>query len=132
MKDTEHGLYSIEYYLENADSTDSSKPENYYQYESIVGSDDLKLTIKAPERTYDGFTHVPSLNTVITYNADGTVKDTLIGVNQAGNPPQGELDYTGLTIKVYYKRNEYPYIIEYREYGAAADAPALVVKAARS
>lgn len=131
VKDTEHGLYSIEYYLENADSTDSSKPENYYQYESIVGSDDLivggkKNVITAEIRTYEGFTYVPDMNTVITYKTDGTANTPLTGA-AAGDPPKGELDYTGLTIKVYYKRNEYPYIIEYREYGAAADAPALEV-----
>ena len=47
VKDTQHGLYSIEYYLENEDSTDENNPANYYQYESIVGSDDLNHNITA-------------------------------------------------------------------------------------
>lgn len=124
VKDTEHGLYSIEYYLENVDSTDSNDPENYSQYESIVGSDDNGQKVTATIRTYEGFTHVPSLNTVITYNADGKVANEKKG-DAAGNPPSGNVDYTGLTIKIYYKRNLYPYIIEYREYGAPDTAPAL-------
>jgi len=112
-QDTEHGLYSIEYYLENSNSTDSSKVENYYKYESIVGSADLGDKIEADIREFEGYTHKPELNTVITYNINGTEKEPLIGVD-----PSGKVDYTGLTIKIYYACNEYDYEFVFREYGA--------------
>ena len=124
VQDTKHGLYSVEYYLENPDSTDPNKSENYFQYESIVGSEDINHLHTADIRTYEGYTYVPELNTVITYKADGSEASKKIG-DAAGNPPSGIVDYTGLTIKIYYKRNLYPYIIEYREYGAPDTAPAL-------
>lgn len=116
-QDTLHGLYSIEYYLEDSMSTDSSKEENYYKYESIVGSADLEDEIKADIREFEGYTYKPSLNTVITYKVDGTVKETLKGAS-AGDPPRGKVDYTGLTIKIYYACNEYDYEFIFREYGA--------------
>ena len=126
IKDTDHGLFSVEYYLENANSTDSTKIENYSQYESIVGNKDILQVHVADIRTYEGYTYEPTLNTVITYKEDGTVKETLKGA-AAGDPPRGVVDFTGLTIKIYYKRNLYPYIIEYREYGASASTPAISV-----
>ena len=113
VKDTQHGLYSVEYYLESENSTDPSDLDNYYVYESIVGSGDLNTTYTAPSRTYTGFQHKPGMTTVITYNADGTEKEKLVGVS-----PSGTIEYTGLSIKIYYERIEYPYIIEYREYGS--------------
>ncbi len=126
IRDTEHGLFSVEYYLENADSNDSTDAKNYSQYESIVGSKDISQEHKADIRSYEGYTYVPALNTVITYKENGDVKETLIGA-AAGDPPRGIVDFTGLTIKIYYKRNLYPYIIEYREYGASSSADALKV-----
>lgn len=116
-QDTLHGLYSIEYYLENSDSNDSSNTNNYYKYESIVGSADLNQTVTATIRPFEGYTYKPSLNTVITYNVDGTEKETLKGAS-AGDPPRGKVDYTGLTIKIYYACNEYDYEFIFREYGA--------------
>ncbi len=125
IKDDEHGMYSFEYYLENEDSDDSSNVDNYHQYESIVGSADLLVdgqpnTITAPIREYNGYTHVPALNTVITFNADGSENATTVG-----GAPEGVVSQNGLTIKVYYKRVEYAYIIEYREYGADENAAPL-------
>ena len=125
VRDTEHGLYSIEYYKENVDSTDPSNTANYTQYESIVGSADLKDTngnatvITAALRTYQGFTHVPALNTVVTYKDTGDVDKTTIGVGKDNSPPApyGTISYTGLTIKVYYTRNNYPYQVQYLESG---------------
>ncbi|MBQ3193244.1 MAG: InlB B-repeat-containing protein [Oscillospiraceae bacterium] len=122
VKDTEHGMYSIEYYLENADSTDSGNRDNYTQYESIVGAADLGEPITADVRSYEGYTHVPELNTVITYKSDGEVDEETVN---AEDPPGGTVTVNGLTIQLYYKRNSYPYVIEYREYGAAETAPAL-------
>ncbi len=137
-QDKLHGLFSIEYYLEYENSPDSTKAENYYLYESTVGSADINNIIYGTEdltndkskiRQYDGYTFKPALNTVIIYNEDGTeIKPYRTG-EDAGNPPYGTVDYTGLTIRLYYARNQYPYIIEYREYGAAATASALKTKA---
>lgn len=127
VKDTEHGLFSVEHYLEYTESTDPNDPNNYYLYDSIVGSADKNTKYTAELREYDGFIHIPKLNTVITYNADGTVKATQTPVCDAQNRPFGTVDYTGLTIKIYYERVMYPYIIEYREYGADPSAPALKV-----
>lgn len=143
VKDDKHGLYSIEYYLEKPNSgydsnhkdfngiPDGADPDYFEQFftqsESIVGSDDLNKVITAEVRnTYVGYTYQPGLNMVITYNKDGTKKETKVG-SDAGNPPKGTLDYTGLTIKLFYTRNEYPYVIEYREHGSDESAPPLKV-----
>jgi len=122
VRDTEHGLYSIEYYQENVDSAydpnhaDAKDPEYFSQfftqYESIVASADLEEKITAPERNYQGYTYFPALNTVITYNEDGTEKTVTIGDGLTGT-----ISYTGLTIKVYYTRNSYPYQVQYLESG---------------
>lgn len=112
VKDEDHGVYSIEYYLENVDSTDANDWNNYTQYESIVGTADLGKTITADLRSYEGYTHLPEGDTVITYQENGEIDQVTKGV------VSGIVTDNGLTIKLYYKRNTYPYIIEYREYGA--------------
>jgi len=117
VRDTEHGLYSVEYYLENADSTNSNDRNNYTQYESIVGSADIDAEIQADLREYEGYTHVAAMDTVTTYDKDGNE------TTESGN--SGKVTQNGLTIKLYYKRNSYPYIIEYREYGTADTAEPL-------
>jgi len=121
VRDTEHGLYSIEYYKEDVDSTDSNDRANYTQYESIVGSADLEEEITAELRTYQGFDYKASLDTVITYNTDGTVKKEVVGSGHAGI-----VDYTGLTIQIYYSRNEYPYVIRYVESGTNKELKTVV------
>lgn len=101
VRDTQHGLYSVEYYLESENSTDSSNPDNYYVYETIVGSGDLGSVYTAPSHSYTGFEHVPSMNTVITYNPDGSKKETHTNCQASGT-----IEYTGLSIKIYYERIE--------------------------
>ena len=124
VQDKTHGVYSVEYYLENADSTDSTNTKNYTQYESIVGVADLNTTIPTAGttfvRAYEGYTYDSGMTEVINYNNDGSPKNPV-----KNGTASGKVDVNGLTIKLYYKRNQYPYIIEYREYGAAADADAL-------
>ncbi len=117
-QDDTHGLYSIEYYQETAVEGE------YAKYESIVGSADLKdssgndMIIQVNKhfkiRSYNGFTYYGYK--VITYDektGDEYVPDEI----QTSDYPQGTLTHAGLTIQLYYKRNPYPYIIEYRESG---------------
>ena len=127
VKDEDHGMYSVEYYLENSDSDDPNDPDNYTQYESIVGTTDLIVngqpnTYTAEKRSYEGYIHVPDMNTVITYNDDGTVNTTLTGVANAGDPPHGTVSANGLTIKLYYKRLPYNYTVEYWVAGSNIDS----------
>ena len=126
-QDKDHGLYSIEYYLEYLDSNDPTNLDNYYMYESKVGSADLGTRIEAVVRAYDGYTYQPEYNTVINYTtSEGTDEDgnkiTVVTEvkkkgSEAGNPPYGKVDNGGLTIKLYYKRNQYDYQVQYRESG---------------
>lgn len=125
VQDIAHGLYSIEYYLETMDST--TEKRDYAKSYSIVGSADIGETISGQIRPYEGYEHVPSLDTVITYNEDGTIKEEIKNVHNEDGEPNGTVEYTGLTIQLYYNRIEYPYIIEYREYGAADNADPLRV-----
>ena len=124
VQDKTHGVYSVEYYLENESSTDSTNTKNYTQYESIVGVADLNTTIPTAGttfvRAYEGYTYDSGMTEVINYNSDGSSKNPV-----KNGTASGKVDVNGLTIKLYYKRNQYPYIIEYREYGAAADVDAL-------
>ena len=115
VKDDKNGLYSIEYYWENADSTDAFNKDNYSLYESTVGKAPLdNPLVSADDRseTYAkfGFVPVTTMNTVITYNEDGTVKAETPG-------DSGNVEYTGLTIKVYFRRKAVDYTVQYVEYG---------------
>ena len=115
VKDDKNGLYSIEYYWENADSTDAFDKDNYSLYESTVGKAPLdNPLVSADDRseTYAkfGFVPVTTMNTVITYNEDGTVKAETPG-------DSGNVEYTGLTIKVYFRRKAVDYTVQYVEYG---------------
>lgn len=117
VKDEKHGLYSIEYYKENADSNDPNNPDNYTQYESIVGSADIGEEITATIRSYQGFEYKPGMDRVITYDTNGNLKEEKVG-DDDGKPPFGTVDFTGLTIKIYYARVSYPYIVQYVESGS--------------
>ena len=144
VADTKHGLYAIEYYLENTDSNNENDVNNYHYHESDVGTVELdpktKQTLKTAEyRTYAGYEYVTAMNTVINYsvnkdangnivydsNGQPVITETKKEGTAAGNPPKGYVDEGGLTIRIYYKRKTYPYIIEYRDSAADATAPAL-------
>lgn len=121
VKDTVNGLYSIEYYWENVDSEDASKPENYTMYESTVGKAEIGTKISADDRSYDkfGLVKVPGMNTVITYKDNGEEDQKLIGSASTGDPPGGTVSNNGLTIQVYYRRKAMAYTIQYVEYGGS-------------
>lgn len=109
--DEDHALYTIEYYTQNLDGT--TWPET--PVESIIGSDDLNETVSVtidPEK-FDGFSY--SHSEITTYNKDGSVDQD--SVRQEGTPVSGTLTEGGLEIRVYYKRNQYPYTIQYVEHG---------------
>ena len=134
VKDTEHGMYSEEHYWENLDSDDASNPDNYTKYESIVGSKDIYLadgmtqnTHTATVRNYDGFQRYfdkdgKTIDTVEYYvKTDGSDELEPVKVEHAEDL-SGPITYAGLTIKIYYERIPYPFVIEYREYGATEEA----------
>lgn len=121
VNDTVNGLYSVEYYWENVDSEDASKPENYTMYESTVGKAKIGTKISADDRSYDkfGLVKVPGMNTVITYKENGEKDKELIGSASTGDPPGGTVSNAGLTIKVYYRRKAMNYTIQYVAYGGS-------------
>ena len=122
IPDEEHGLYTIEYYLEKVDSTDSKNRDNYELARSIVAHADLMTgdnptKIKAEILTFTGFEHAAAgdlfLDTVTTYTKSG---DTYVpNTPVPGN--SGQLSIGGLEIRVYYQRKSYPYAIKFVEYG---------------
>lgn len=120
VEDKQHGLYSIEYYLEDLNGG------TFSLYESVVGQAELmtggnSTVITAERKSYDGYTVDPSKHTVINYEFDEDegkfVEKPTTGSDKTEDPPSGKLDYAGLTIQLYYTRNSYPYYIEYREHG---------------
>ena len=117
VKDTVHGLYSVEYYIENIDSTDSNDPSNYSMLESIVGVGNLGSKLTVDVRSYTGFTHKPDMNTLITYEENGDEGEIITAESAFNNII---IEYTGVTVKIYYSRNEYSYTVKYVEYGKNA------------
>lgn len=131
-KDTDHGLWLVEHYVENVDSTDPTNSANYHFYQSVVNISDLTnpdgsavviTGVPFDDSVLPGYTHISSLDTVITYNEDNSIKSSSVGKGLSAT-----LDYTGVTIRIYYKRNSYPYLIRFVDeygnvlgYGAAGD-----------
>lgn len=127
MKDTEHGAYSIEYYLQNLDGTYSRATYFTNTADLFVKDTDgnfvldtegnkIPNTIDSDEEFeilgYDGYTYVRA--EVTKHNADGT-EQTPVTITDTSAIVSGELDANGLTIKLYYERNKYQYRIEYRD-----------------
>lgn len=119
MEDTTHSMYSIEHYIENLDGSyslyssfqntgDISTTENPNYINNGTGVND-EFTIS----TIEGFAYNKA--EIITYNDDGTVKETRTITDQTISE---KLDANGLTIKIYYNRIQVDYTIEYRIYGA--------------
>ena len=101
--DTVHAFYTFEYYLQDIPADGAAQPtytlstqHSYGNAVEIVGNE--KKTFTIPEIDIEGFT------------LDKTVPDTLV---------TGTLDAVGdtLDLRLYYKRNQYPYQIQYLEYG---------------
>lgn len=121
VRDTAHGIYSVEYYLENVDGT-------YTQYETIVGTDDLKDEQNNPKvftaevRQYEGYEPQWDKFEVITYDGNGEEKDKETGF-AVGEPPSGTISENGLTIKLYYDRISYGYTVEYWLAGSDIEDP---------
>lgn len=122
MKDTDHGAYSIEYYLEDESGSEQYDNKQYRLATSIQNTANLKddngnaTAINSGDEfeilTFDGYDY--KLSVVINYNADGT---EIAGVEDKELPVSGTLDANGLTIKLYYERISYPYQIQFVEYG---------------
>lgn len=125
IKDTEHGLYSIEYYVENLDSSgaeinasnyETITEQDYHLHQSIVNMADLGATITADIISIDGYEY--QTNFVVTYETDGdpetpTTKTPVTAGGVTTITGTDDLDYTGLSIKIYYKRITYPYVIKF-------------------
>ncbi len=148
-KDEDHGMYSIEYYLE--DPTATGDDEKFYMYESVVGIADTGTLIYGTQtpidknsgiRQFDGYKYLPEKNKVITYsarvdsegnpikdaNGNSIVDETVREGADAGNPPHGEVTYSGLTIKIYYECKPYDYEFIFREHGAKPEDADLAAK----
>ena len=89
-KDELHALWIQTHYTENLNGT-------YSEYLSLENTGDIGTVYTADEQNIDGFTF------------DDTVDGTLTS---------GKLTADGLELKLYYKRNEYPYEVRYLEYGS--------------
>ncbi len=120
VKDNKHALYSIEYYWENVDSTDSGNLSNYTLRESIIGTGNLNdpIEIEVKDDRYTGFGFQRC--TVVNYVENGdewTPTYTNYDTIPASGKITGTITMHGLEIKIYYKRNLMPYTIQYVEYG---------------
>ena len=120
IEDTEHDIYSIEYYQADLDSTNYSLKTSFTntadlkvngQSNSINSSDEFELM------TFDGFTL--DYIEVIQYTVDqnGYVQERVERTNANLTDPnfsvEGVLDGHGLAIKLYYSRNRINYTIKY-------------------
>lgn len=121
--DTEHGAYVVEHYQENVDSTDPDNINNYTRIHYITGVADLDSSIYGELLVPEGFSHVPEFNTRITYTDKGDVEKTerenedgdVADFTDNSGQPYGNVSQNGLTLQVYYKRNLYNYVVEYRD-----------------
>ena len=117
MYDYAHAAYSIEYYQKGIDGA-------YSQITSIQNTADKGATIKAGTTfeilTFEGFEcdHAE----VVTYTETGAVANTKEIVKAEVGGISETLPQYGLTIRIYYARQEYRYQIVYREYGVDGDA----------
>lgn len=94
--DSTHAHYKITHYTQNTDG------ESWTEYASSQAVGDIGETYTAESLTIDGF----------TYKADIS-------------KPSGTLKADGLELKLYYTRNEYPYVVRYLEQGTGKElAPA--------
>ena len=92
-KDTTHAYYKITHYTENL-AKDAQGKTTWTEYASSQAVGDIGTKYSADPMTIPGFTHDP------------TVQDTVAS---------GELTANGLELKLYYKRNSYPYQVRYLE-----------------
>ena len=92
-EDTTHAYYKITHYTENLGTDAQGKP-TWTEYASSQAVGDIGTTYNADPMTIPGFTY------------DSTVTGTVTS---------GELTANGLELKLYYKRNSYPYQVRYLE-----------------
>ena len=92
-KDDKHAYYKITHYTENV-GTDAEGNPTWTEYASSQAVGDIGTTYNADPMTIPGFTY------------DSTVTGTVTS---------GELTANGLELKLYYKRNSYPYQVRYLE-----------------
>lgn len=92
-EDTTHAYYKITHYTENL-ATDAQGNKTWREYASSQAVGDIGTTYTADPMTIPGFTY--------DSNVSGTVTS-------------GELTANGLELKLYYKRNSYPYQVRYLE-----------------
>lgn len=91
-KDDKHAYYKITHYTENLADAQGNKTWTEYASSQAVG--DIGTTYTADPMTIPGFTY------------DSTVSGTVTS---------GKLTADGLELKLYYKRNSYPYQVRYLE-----------------
>lgn len=94
VRDEKHAYYQITHYTEDVSGT------GWTEYASSQAVGDIGQTYSAEPMTITGFTY------------DSTVAGTLTS---------GKLTESGLELKLYYKRNPYPYIVKYAEYGTGKE-----------
>ncbi len=94
-EDNVHAYYKITHYTENL-ALDAQGNRTWTEYVSSEIIGEIGQTYTAEELTIPGFTF------------DATVDETV---------QSGELTAEGLDLKLYYVRNEYPYQVQYLEYG---------------
>ena len=92
-EDTTHAYYKITHYTENL-AKDAQGNTTWTEYASSQAVGDIGTTYNADPMTIPGFTY------------DSTVQGTVVS---------GELTANGLELKLYYKRNSYPYQVRYLE-----------------
>lgn len=95
-EDTTHAYYKITHYTENL-GTDADGNTTWTEYASSQAVGDIGTKYSADPMPISGFTY------------DSTVSGTVTS---------GELTANGLELKLYYKRNSYPYQVRYLEQGS--------------
>lgn len=125
IPNTEHGLYSVEYYTESFGNTGEyvAHGKSWDLEQSLIGSADLNTVIKEKvvADKFEGFEI--SYISVKTYDSSGNPKETIYDkaeiANLENNEISGKVTLHGLEIKLYYERKSYGYEVQFVEYGTS-------------
>lgn len=114
IPDSEHALYTIEYYKETLEDG------VYELVQSAVGSDKLgqNIQVSIDANKYNGFTYGYTTVTKYDQNPSGEMNTVNTKPDASGKVDiSAPLTVHGVEIRVYYTRNSYPYVIKFMQTG---------------
>lgn len=114
IPDSEHALYTIEYYKETLEDG------VYELVQSAVGSDKLgqNIQVSIDANKYNGFTYGYTTVTKYDQNPSGEMNTVDTKPDASGKVDiSAPLTVHGVEIRVYYTRNSYPYVIKFMQTG---------------